>query len=290
MPRADRWAPLVWLALSGCMVAQAVPLPGSAERGRTAHELGWYALSVDALPESKETPLALDWSSPDCSVVRALISSGDGPVWILVHGIGGVGPEWSEVHASLKRQPMRAVFHYRWLPNESMEDLVEALAVGIGRILQCAPEGPLTMRIFAHSAGGVLSAKAASRIAVPRRTPVPVVDVVTVASPMAGLFSRSISEDPSALFFNNLSTDMRYAVPARGVSVTHVRTLYPGDSVMVPAPDGHQANDPRALVPTARVFTLPLGTTHVGALVLVAQHFGDGDLEAFLAPLEGLGR
>jgi hypothetical protein len=280
---------LACAAFTGCVVAQIMPLPFKAQMGEAAGVLGWYALSLDALPETKAAPVHFGMREPDCAEVQKRLGTGGAPVWVLVHGVGGLGHEWNEIQADLKRQPMRAVLQYRWLPSQSLESLASDMAAGLTRLLQCAPPGPMKLRVFAHSAGGVLSSTAAARVAVPRHEPPLEVEVMTVASPLGGLVSRERSDVHDSLFYDDLGTDLRYAPAARGVNVVHVRTVYPGDSVMAPAPDGHRANDPRALVPGARIFTLAEGVTHMGALSLVGAHIGAGDYDAWVQQYAGLG-
>jgi pimeloyl-ACP methyl ester carboxylesterase len=270
------------------------PVGGAAETSATARaidvESGWFSLAHEAWPATDARGLQLDWRRLECKETQRILGPPSSePVWVLVHGIGGVGPEWAEVQQSLSRQPARAVLQFRWRVTEPLGTLSQRLADGLERLLQCAPEGVLNVRVFAHSAGGIVASMAASLLAIPNRVPACQVEVVTVASPLAGLFERDRDEDPSAMFFGVLGSELRYREPSRGVSVTHIRTIAPGDIVMRPMPSGHRANDPRALVPTARVFTLAGDETHVGALLLVARHFGDGDLEDWLVQYQGLG-
>src|SRR3954470_21499941 len=104
--RTAKW--VLWLAvLPGCFLAQVMPLPFKAQMGESAGALGWYALSLEALPATKDTFLRLG-AQTDCAQLRGLMGEGGAPVWVLVHGIGGMGPEWNDVQAELIHQPMRA--------------------------------------------------------------------------------------------------------------------------------------------------------------------------------------
>ncbi len=201
------------------------------------------------------------------------------------------GPAAHGMYRALAKLPVKAAFQFRWVPSQRMVDLLWALSTGITRILQCAEQEDLQLLVLAHSAGGVLASFAASRISVPATKARARIEVMTISSPLGGLVSRDrYAELDNPTYLEELGTSLEeYPTPALGVHVTHVRTLAPGDGVMTAAPDGHRPNNPKSLVPTARVVTLAADVSHTGALDVVAEHLAAGDFEAWSAPLEGLG-
>src|SRR5439155_1274890 len=103
--------------------------------------------------------------------------------------------------------------------------------------------------VLGHSAGGVLAAFAASRVEL-GEPPHPV-DIITVASPLAGVGARpAVDEtDDETWFFNDLgATHRAYPAAKPGVHVLHLRTLYPADRVMKPTRGGYSPNAISAVV------------------------------------------
>ena len=73
-----------------------------------------------------------------------------------------------------------------------------------------------------------------------------------------------------------------YPAAAPGVAAVHLRTQYPGDSVMQPTAT-HLRNDPKIGIPGAPQVDLPAELSHDGALGWVAEKIADGSWRAWFA-------
>ncbi|MBL8958195.1 MAG: hypothetical protein JNK82_45905 [Myxococcaceae bacterium] len=200
------------------------------------------------------------------------------PVVVLVHGIGGEGPEMA---ASVPLLREWDVFMFRWVPYEDRDEAAQRLADGVTRLSACAPERQLL--VLAHSAGGVVASHAASRV---KLSPEAKLDVWTVASPLAGTVRRAGNADGRAeavLMLDLGSRISRYPIAARGVSVKHLRTSAAADDIMQPTGD-LVPNDVKVGVPGAPQLDLPDNLTHGGALVWVVGQLVRGDAEVWLTP------
>lgn len=223
--------------------------PGSAQEARRLYD-GRFALA----PLEKQTV---------CPEV-----TGTGPVLILVHGIGGDGHEWIPVLPVLDRLGPSQQYMYRWFFPKERKELVDGLVRGIEQLARCNPSRRVL--VLAHSAGGVLCSFAASLIRVP---PSGKVEIITVASPLAGSGTRSTLpvEDEETRFLLSLGGVIPgYPAAAPGVEVVHMRTRYPADEAMKPSSSGHQPNAPGAVVEGARTVELPDSVDHVTSLLFVA--------------------
>lgn len=190
-----------------------------------------------------------------------------GPVFIFVHGIGGVGAEWWAVVPTLAKLDPSAMFLFRWNATQTREVILESLVTGINRITACSPG--VRVVVLAHSAGGVLLSFAASRLKVEQK-----VELLTCSSPLAGIgyHSKIDNDDDDTRFFNDLgSTKTGYTAAAPNVVVTHYRTQYPADHVMKPNVFGHSPNQRGIKVEGATEVDLPSDLTHDGALIYLAQ-------------------
>ncbi len=281
------WACAAVLALSSCTLHRALaPVPFGAGLSQLAGFDGWYQQSILRLPARELSPVEL--LHLDCPKVSYLLGSQAGPVVVLVHGVDGFGPEWEPMYRALSKLQVRAIFQFWWAPAERYGYLSWQLSTGVSRLLQCAGTDGLEVLVLAHSAGGVIAASASSRISVPNITPRAKVEVVTISSPLGGLIGRQTPrevEDGST--FDALGSERgSYPPAALGVEVIHVRTQFPGDTVMKPAPDGHRPNDRAATVEGARLATLSPRVTHDGAIAEVARHLEAGDFDAWVTGLE----
>ena len=192
-----------------------------------------------------------------------------GPVFIFVHGIGGIGSEWWAVVPTLEKMQPSAMFMFRWSATQTRDKILERLVTGINRITACSPGVRLV--VLSHSAGGVLLSFAASRLTVDGAKKL---ELLTCASPLAGIgfHSKIDNADDDTRFFNDLgSTKDGFTAAAPNVFVTHYRTSYPGDQVMKPNVFGHSPNLRGIKVEGATEVDLPIELTHEGSLLYVAQ-------------------
>jgi hypothetical protein len=205
-----------------------------------------------------------------CPAVRDDTSK---PIVVLVHGVGGDGPEMEQVLPPLAEWQPPAIFMLRWVPWDDRDLVRDRLAAGISRIADCAREHRVL--VIAHSAGGVITSHAASKIVVSDRAPV---ELWTVASPLAGTVRRAGNPDGKAeatLMLDLGSRITQYPEAAPGVTVKHLRTQAPADHIMEPSGD-LMPNDPKIGVPGAPQYDLPAQLTHEGALVYVVQQLTSG--------------
>ncbi|HEV8324202.1 MAG TPA: hypothetical protein VG389_21470 [Myxococcota bacterium] len=272
------------LGLAGCGPVDSNATSASRDVGLT----GWFAVAAASIeltgapdPEdvyaARFSSVPLGRYTPPCDWLTGAgaAAAAPGPVYVFVHGIKGDGPEWWPVVPVVASLHPGAMYMFRWLPYEGRDALVEALAGGVSRLGQCLAGRAKAVVILAHSAGGVLAARAAASIKVPAGgAPV---HVVTVAAPLAGTGERKGRSDGAeeAKFLLDLGTSLPpYAAAAAGVDVTHLRTHWPADTVMKPDEHGRAPNDPTWAVPGARVVELPAELTHDGALLFAARAIG----------------
>ena len=202
---------------------------------------------------------------------------GPGTVFVLVHGIGGEGSEWVGVIPTLALSQPATMYMYRWFAYAERGAIVKGLVEGVQQLASCNPESPII--VIGHSAGGVITAFAASRFQLAARAAP--VTLITVASPLAGIGVRPEIEDADDRmhFFNDLGTTHRsYPAASPGVSVLHLRTKYPGDVIMKPSRAGYAPNALSAVVKGARVLDLPATLGHDDSLLYVARELQVGRL------------
>lgn len=247
------------LGLPACWL---LPDPNSVAEMSKA--VGWArATSVDV---DNAQPVYLG-PTADC---RATEVQKTDLLFVFVHGIGGLGPEWRVPMAVLGVNA--PVYVFRWLPFQARDAIVEVLSAGVTTLLRCSNARRLV--VLAHSAGGVVASFAAARMAVPITSDHAQIDLVTVASPLAGTRARVRNADGSeeARFILDLGSAIReYPPTALNVSVTHFVTHYPPDEVMKPNGDGYLPNDPNVGVPGAQRIDIP-NLDHDASLAWVAEH------------------
>jgi len=217
--------------------------------------------------ERAMTPMVVDAETPCPAITGNMGKPPPGPVYLLVHGIGGAGPEWYPVLALLDRTHPAAMFMFRWQMTQDRSTILDTLTPGMNRIIACYPNHPIT--VLAHSAGGVLMAFEASRLTVGEH-----VLVYTVASPLAGVGYRSAVEedDDNTRFLNDLGAARKtYSAAAPNVEVVHLRTSYPADHVMKPNRFGRPPNQRGVGVENAREVDLPEDIGHDDSLIYVAR-------------------
>jgi len=246
------------LVASGCFTRRIAERAGRA---------GWFQVREDRLQ-----PAGFDY--PGCPV---LFGDASKPLVVLVHGIGGEGPEMAQSLPLLRGWD---TFMLRWVPYDDRDEVAQRLAEGVTRLSGCAPGRQLV--VIAHSAGGVVASHAASRV---KLGPGSTLDVWTVASPLAGTVRRAGNPDgrAEAVLMLDLGSRMTwYPAAASGVSVKHLRTSAPADHIMKPVGD-LLPNDPKIGVPGAPQLELPEGLDHGGALVWVVGALTDGRAAAWLS-------
>ncbi len=193
------------------------------------------------------------------------------PVYILVHGIGGPGPEWWPVIPTLNTYAPAGIFLFRWNATQQRAEIIDALVTGINRIAACHLAGKPV--VLAHSAGGVVVSFAVSRLTI---DPGQTLDVLTVAAPLsgAGLHNRLEDAEGENRFMKDLgATKTSFPAAAANVRVTHLRTHYPGDQVMEPKFGQHAPNQAGVGVKGSTEVDLPEDLTHDGALMFVARQW-----------------
>ena len=207
-------------------------------------------------------------------------ASPEAPVVVLVHGLGGAGPEWDDALTMLERTRPAAIYVYRWDPLVSRDEILRRLTSGLDELGRCLHRN---ITLLAHSAGGVLSSFAASMVDLPDDVQL---EVVTVASPLAGTMARPEADSPFFLF--DLGTRLKGSKePSDHVRVVHLRTSYPADKWMRPGPDGVAPNAAEAGVPGATVVDLPEELSHVGALLWVTRRISKQGWDHWLDALLG---
>jgi hypothetical protein len=191
------------------------------------------------------------------------------PVYILVHGVRGPGPEWWPIIPTLKANNPEGIFLFRWNVTQHRAAIIESLVTGINRIAACHPSG--TPVVLAHSAGGVVMSFAVSHLSIEAGNGL---DVFTVASPLsgAGIHQKEEDEDGENRFMKDLgATKTGFPAAAPNVRVTHFRTQFPGDTVMEPKFAQHAPNQAGVGVKGATEIDLPDNLTHDGSLLFVAR-------------------
>jgi hypothetical protein len=245
-----------------------------------ARPSGWFRADrppsrEDAYDERFE-PITLTPDGP-CEPVLARQGDPTHRIIVLVPGIGGDGDEMHQSLPVLMTLQPASVFMFRYGPFEPRDALAIRLALGISRLAACIPHSAGRLLVLSHSAGGVLSSLAASRV-----TPPPGegdwLTVLTVASPLAGTNrvpapSTPPGERPLMLELGVKIPSYPAAVP--GVRVVHLRSSAQSDGYMRQSGD-HVPNDPNVGVPGAAQLSLPAELDHGAALVYVAKRIADG--------------
>ena len=255
------------LVVSGCFTRRIAEKMGVS---------GWFRADVPGETyRSHFAPLPLNDAATQCP---GLPADPEKPLIVLVHGIGGDGPEMEESLPLLLSWAPPAVYMFRWVPWDDRDEVAERMARGLSRLAACTSARIL---VLAHSAGGVVSSHAASRVKLEAgRT----IDLLTVASPLAGTVRRAGNEDGRAeatLMLDLGSRITGYPEAAPGMHVVHLRTQAPADHIMVPSGD-LIPNDPSVGVPGAPQLDLPAELGHLEAMVYVVKELIAGRADAWL--------
>src|SRR5688572_16584298 len=75
------------------------------------------------------------------------------PIFIILHGAGGEGPEMKKSVPLLVDSRPAAAYALRWSPWDRRELLVSQVATGVSRIAECVPGSQGRVVVIAHSAG-----------------------------------------------------------------------------------------------------------------------------------------
>ncbi len=254
-----------------------LPDPGASGDGEGAGEA--EALPPNEAYDKRLNPLWIDEFTP-CSALAGFGAPPRAPVYVLVHGIYGDGPEWWPVLPVLDQANPSAMFMFRWSLIGQHRELVESLSAGVLRIAACFPNAtPLVL--LSHSAGGVIASAAAHGFTVGTKGGGPKLWVLTVASPLAGVGYRGHEAPPeddsgARLVYELGGSQEGYPAAAPGVAVIHFRTTYPSDKVMKPNVFGHAPNERGVGVAGAREVDLPVELGHVPSLLYVAKELVAG--------------
>jgi hypothetical protein len=263
-------------------------LVGCALLAACARPTGWFradrAPTRDDAYDERFEPIALE---PDGPCEPKLERQGDGThrVIVLVPGIGGDGDEMRQSLPAVMGAQPASVFMFRYGAFEPRDVLVNRLALGISRLAACIPHSAGRLLVLSHSAGGVLSSRAASRVTPPPGAEGEWLTVLTVASPLAG--TSRVSAPSSSAGDRPLMLELGVSIPSYpaavpGVRVVHLRSSAQSDGYMRPSGD-HLPNDPAVGVPGAAQLSLPPELDHGAALVYVAKRIGDGTWTEWLA-------
>ena len=236
---------------------------------------GPYMERVQAMYLKQFVPLYLSADTP-CEAISGVDKPMAGPVYVLIHGVGGDTDEWWKVIPTLQKTGAAAMLMFRWGMYEDRGPVVERLVTGLNRVQQCYPDAkPLV--VLAHSAGGVLVSFAVSRLKVPAMP----MQVLTVASPLAGTGHRGtigVDEDNTHILNDLGSSSAGYPAAVENVFVTHLRTSAPADVVMVKNSTGYAPNQKGIGVAGAKEIDLPTTLTHTESLFYVATEIAAGRL------------
>jgi pimeloyl-ACP methyl ester carboxylesterase len=257
------------LLLCGCATFSPVTI------AREMGTIGWFQADEQ-----------LRWHPADkrrsCQEIAATVPEGE--VIVLVHGVTGDGDEIRDLLPILSRSRPAAIFLYRWVAWDDRDAIARGFAVELSRLLECVPSVDGHLLVVGHSAGGIVVGFGSNLLVIPRRERTgPALYALTVASPLAGMTERAPNEGgrAEAKFMLDFGTQIAgYPIAPMAMAIAHLRTQYPGDSVMKPTAT-HTPNDPRIGVPGARQIDLPATLTHDAALVHVAEKIADGTWRAW---------
>ncbi len=216
--------------------------------------------------------MVLDQETPCPAITGELNGTRKGPVFLLVHGVKGANEEWYPVMPVLEAMHPAGMFMFRWNATQVRQTILDTLGPGMDRIVACYPKHQVF--VLAHSAGGVLMSFEASRLVVGEP-----ITVYTVASPLAGVgyHAAGDEEDDNTRFLNDLGAIKKQYLPAApNVTVVHLRTSYPADTVMKPNAYGRAPNQKGVGVEGAREVDLPDNLGHDDSLLWVVKQLAAG--------------
>ncbi len=260
----------LWLLPMLCLCSCASLSP--MQLARDVGAAGWF-----------QADGSLRWQALDrhanCDRLGANIPDDEGNVVIVVPGVKGDGDEIASLLATVSTAKPSAVFLFRWVPWDERDRVAQDFAVGVSRLLECAPWIDGHLLVVAHSAGGLVVGYGATRLDIPNRVRNgPALYALTVAAPLAGVNVRPSLPNGEARerFMLDFATDITsYPVAPAAMSIVHLRTRFPSDVVMKPV-GTHSPNDVNVGIPGARQVDLPGNLTHCGALQFVAGRIADG--------------
>lgn len=246
--------------------------------------VGWFR--ADKVPTAEDEydqrfePIRVSDDGP-CDPISGRQGDPTHSIIVLVPGIGGDGPEMRGALPQVMGARPASVFMFRYTPFEERDELAKRLAAGLSRLAACIPQGAGRILVLAHSAGGVLSCNAVSRLKAPPDVTGDWLTLITVASPLAGTNRVPAGRTPPAqrpLMYELGVAIPGYPEPVPGVRVVHLRTSAKSDEFMGPSgPNGtHLPNDPKIGSPGAPMFDLPEDLSHGDSLIYVAKKISDG--------------
>jgi hypothetical protein len=176
---------------------------------------------------------------PDCSVVDIYhpglphLKAGTRRLFILVPGLLGYGWEWQGPVQRLRATPDADFVVFEWDPWSSLDRAGRELRAVVAGALDTAPPSVRELFVVAHSAAGLVAARALAGLAPPARP----VTLVTIGAPFAGMHICPWS-DVDVVHAPLMLTiaawfDAWAALPA-GVKLIEYVTSYPSDPVMHP--------------------------------------------------------
>lgn len=199
----------------------------------------------------------------------AAVPAGTRQVVILVGGMLGFGWEWDKPLGRIAAEEDTQVQVFHWPMSSSLGAAARDFAARTNQLLGRLPPSVGRVLVFAHSAGGMITAFALDRLRVPAGVRL---HVVNVGAPYAGMHTAFIeSRDGiwAPLVIALGGTFTRYPRPAPRITVESWVTPWPGDPVMQPH-YGHDPADPRVGPPGPRR-QLPPGTDHNHTLEYVVR-------------------
>ena len=190
-------------------------------------------------------------------------------VFLIVPGMLGMAWEWDAPLALLRAVPGATVEAFAWRPSTSAARAGQDLAAYLERRFESAP-GVVRIVVFGHSAGGLITARAAGEVRVP---PGRWVQVVNIGTPYAGMKTTGFENPidawwaPSVFSIGGVFTRPMGVLPR--VRVESWITPWPNDPVMKPR-FGHHPDDPRVGPPGPRR-RAPPGVDHNHFIAEVAE-------------------
>jgi pimeloyl-ACP methyl ester carboxylesterase len=176
---------------------------------------------------------------PDCSVVDAhhsrlpRLKSGTRRLFVLVPGLLGYGWEWTDPVKRLRATPDADFIVFSWDPWASLDRSARQLRSVVSDVLDEAPPSLGEVIVVAHSAAGLVAARAVSGLPPPARKLL----LVTIGAPFAGMHICPWSEADvvhAPLMLAIAAWFREWGALPAGVEMLEYVTSYPSDPVMHP--------------------------------------------------------
>jgi hypothetical protein len=176
---------------------------------------------------------------PYCTVVDIYhpqlprLKAGTRRLFILVPGLLGYGWEWQGPVQRLRATPGVDFVVFAWDPWSSLDRAARELRAVIANALDAAPPSVREVVVVAHSAAGLVGARAIGAMEPPARP----VTLVTIGAPFAGMHICPWSEVDvvhAPLMLTVSAWFHEWAPLPPGVQIIEYVTSYPSDPVMHP--------------------------------------------------------